>query len=203
MLSGALAEDQIRAAQQVLKDQGFYYGEVNGEPGSEIEAAVKRYQMRNGLEVTSQLNPETLAAMNLGGNIPIAEADKPAIQANPPVQSPKQPPPIPQAAMNPYSQVFAGTPYERAPDEVQRGTFRQAQLKLSRAGYYRGGIDGVPGNETARAILIYQDNYRLQRTGRLDMSTLANLDLLPRRVPPHPREVPVPARPVYRGIWIQ
>ena len=43
--------------------------------------------------------------------------------------------------------------------------------------------------------------YRLQSTGRLDMSTLANLDLLPRRVPPQVREVP--GRPVYRGIWIQ
>jgi len=67
------ADEQLRAVQQALKDQGFYYGEVDGEEGVETNAAVRRYQIRNGLQVTGKLNAETLAAMKIGN----AEAPAP------------------------------------------------------------------------------------------------------------------------------
>lgn len=74
LLSGVLmatslwADDLTRAIQQRLKDQGFYYGEVDGQGGDETSAAIRRYQIRYGLKVTGQLNDETLHALGMSRN---------------------------------------------------------------------------------------------------------------------------------------
>ena len=66
MMAGSLwADDLTRAIQQRLKDQGFYYGEVDGQGGDETSAAIRRYQIRYGLRVTGQLNDETLHSLHL------------------------------------------------------------------------------------------------------------------------------------------
>ena len=59
------ADDLTRAIQQRLKDQGFYYGEVDGQGGDETSAAIRRFQIRYGLKVTGQLNDETLRSLGL------------------------------------------------------------------------------------------------------------------------------------------
>ncbi|MDP9292675.1 MAG: peptidoglycan-binding protein, partial [Verrucomicrobiota bacterium] len=66
----AHADDQMRSVQTELKNQGFYYGAVDGQPGAETTAAIRRFQIRNGLEVTGQLNRETLASLKIGGGQP-------------------------------------------------------------------------------------------------------------------------------------
>jgi N-acetylmuramoyl-L-alanine amidase len=66
LMAGSLwADDQTRAIQQRLKDQGFYYGEVDGQGGEETSAAIRRYQIRYGLRVTGQLNDETLHSLGM------------------------------------------------------------------------------------------------------------------------------------------
>ena len=47
------------------------------------------------------------------------------------------------------SGVFAGTPYEMAPPDLQRHVIVGAQTLLARYGFYRSGIDGEfgPGTE--------------------------------------------------------
>lgn len=64
------ADEQIRAVQEQLKDQGFYYGEVDGDFGTETSAAISRYQIRNGLKVTGNVSAETLASLKIGGKAP-------------------------------------------------------------------------------------------------------------------------------------
>jgi peptidoglycan hydrolase-like protein with peptidoglycan-binding domain len=54
-----LADEVLRHVQQELRDQGFYYGSIDGSPGDETTQAIRRYQIRNGLGVTGQLNDET------------------------------------------------------------------------------------------------------------------------------------------------
>ena len=61
------ADDQTQAVQQALKDQGFYYGQIDGQGGPETDAAIRRYQIRQGLDVTGKLDAQTLASLNLGG----------------------------------------------------------------------------------------------------------------------------------------
>ena len=82
------ADDLTRAVQQRLKDGGFFYGEVNGLPGDETTAAIRRYQIRNGLKVTGQLNDETLRSLQLspeGGN------EHPSPRREPPPQQEEGP----------------------------------------------------------------------------------------------------------------
>lgn len=71
-------DELVKNAQTELKDQGFYYGEVTGVNSPETVAAVKRYQIRNGLEVTGTLSNETVNALGLGSDAPAAASDKPA-----------------------------------------------------------------------------------------------------------------------------
>jgi peptidoglycan hydrolase-like protein with peptidoglycan-binding domain len=61
----ASADDQLRNVQTALKNQGFYYGDVDGATSPETTSALRRYQIRNGLEVTGTLTPETLSTLGL------------------------------------------------------------------------------------------------------------------------------------------
>src|SRR6266481_4047447 len=59
------ADQTIQSVQQTLKDQGFYYGNASGDKSAETTAAIRRYQIRNGLQVTGEINPETLRSLNV------------------------------------------------------------------------------------------------------------------------------------------
>src|SRR5258705_12632563 len=51
--------DNVRAVQEKLRDSGLYFGEIDGTYSSELAAALGRYQIRNGLPITGQLDAET------------------------------------------------------------------------------------------------------------------------------------------------
>jgi peptidoglycan hydrolase-like protein with peptidoglycan-binding domain len=55
--------DNVRAVQTKLRDGGFYFGEIDGAYSSELAAALGRYQIRNGLPITGQLDVETSKAL--------------------------------------------------------------------------------------------------------------------------------------------
>ena len=66
---GSVRADQtIQSVQQALTEQGFYYGNVTGEKSAETTAAVRRYQIRNGLQVNGEINSETLRSLNANAN---------------------------------------------------------------------------------------------------------------------------------------
>ncbi len=208
-----IAEPSLGDAQAALKTQGFYFGEANGQESAETTAALRRFQIRNGLKVTGKLNDETLAALGL------AEAKAPAptpapVQQNPPspaaeaappkpvrepmpeeVQPPRPPAPadtaavpraIPTAEQDDFSTFYHGTPYSNAPREVQASNLRKAQSLLAKRGLYRGALDGTPGRIMSDALFDYQAQRKLRQTGRLDLSTLADLNLLPGHGPDAP-----------------
>ncbi|MBV9644821.1 MAG: peptidoglycan-binding protein [Verrucomicrobia bacterium] len=82
MANSLWADDLTRAIQQRLKDQGFYYGEVDGQAGDETSAAVRRYQIRHGLKVTGQLSDETLRSLGISGNGAVVGQPTPGYQEN-------------------------------------------------------------------------------------------------------------------------
>src|SRR4030095_13781483 len=51
--------ENLRAVQEKLRDNGLYFGEIDGAYSSELAAALGRYQIRNGLPITGQLDAET------------------------------------------------------------------------------------------------------------------------------------------------
>ncbi len=59
------ADQAIQSVQQALKDQGFYYGEITGEKDADTTAAIRRYQIRNGLQITGDLNDETVKSLGV------------------------------------------------------------------------------------------------------------------------------------------
>jgi hypothetical protein len=69
------ASENVRAVQTKLKAGGFYFGEVDGAFSSELSAAMTRYQIRNGLQVTGQLDEETGKAL---GATPAVTTSAPA-----------------------------------------------------------------------------------------------------------------------------
>ncbi len=255
----AVADDQTRDVQAELKNQGFYFGEVNGKMSDEMTASVRRFQIRNGLNVTGQIDAETLSALGLGSGQPAQEKSmapappepKKSPQINPdpvppddagdaPVQRSKprdllvrererdgevpservlrgvpvdpavvEPPrSIPNAVYDPVSSLFRGTPYATAPRELQEDTLAAAQRILQRERLYRGEVDGFAGPMTSEAIFNFQEKYAIRPTGRLDMDTLARMNLLPRVMPaPGGRPFYNPNqrrdRSVIRGVWVR
>jgi peptidoglycan hydrolase-like protein with peptidoglycan-binding domain len=98
---------------------------------------------------------------------------------------------------------FAGTPYESAPPKVQRDVILSAQNILARRGLYHGAYDGNASPDLEFSLRAYQARARLPVTGRLDLDTLAALELLPGAKAPiyMPRRRPLREAPV-RGEWI-
>lgn len=229
------ADPKIESVQQALKDEGFYYGEVTGNKDADTSAAIRRYQIRNGLQITGDLDDETLKALGVdssGGRTVVKaspteapdnsdsraalksepEPEQTEAPTNPmtgqpfpqPQRQGPQPPPQHGYDVVPThpAENFAGTPYEASPPQVQRDVIMSAQNILAGRGLYRGPIDGAVGPDFEFSLRAYQARVKLPVTGRLDLGTLAALELLrggnrpvftPRRRPEEP----------VRGEWIR
>jgi peptidoglycan hydrolase-like protein with peptidoglycan-binding domain len=57
------ANEEVRAVQEKLRDGGFYSGEMDGAYSADLSAALTRYQIRNGLPITGQLDADTSKAL--------------------------------------------------------------------------------------------------------------------------------------------
>jgi peptidoglycan hydrolase-like protein with peptidoglycan-binding domain len=186
-VSWVRADQAIRSLQQTLKSQGFYYGTVTGDKNAETTAAIRRFQIRNGLQVTGEINEETLRLVNPGSNAVASGSPSPSklasiqpdsarpdasaglSQSSPPLSSNQ--PDRPLETNPPYSASF----YQSAPFRVDRRTIAGAQYQLMSRGYYSGRVDGKNGSRTALAIRAFQSSAGLPPTGRLDIETVKAL----------------------------
>src|SRR5438067_1911216 len=142
------ADPALRSLQQTLKQQGFYYGTVTGEKSGETTAAIRRYQIRNGLKVTGEINEETTRSLNTSSNSvgavsqvsskPVAAqssnvrpASSSSVSQTSPSPSFRQP--APQLETDPS---YAASFYQSAPPQVNRQTVAAAQYQLMSRGYY-------------------------------------------------------------------
>ena len=57
--------DQIKQAQAILKQRGFYSGEQTGKLDAGTRVGLKKYQQAEGLKVTGTLNKVTLEKMGV------------------------------------------------------------------------------------------------------------------------------------------
>ena len=222
------ADQLVESVQQALKGEGFYYGEVNGDMNANLTAAIRRYQIRNGLQVTGELNDETLRSLGIRSS----GSSRPTTKVASPTPAPSEPPsdetetaspapPVqpfnngpqgqqvfPSTPVGPASSpgtLFAGTPFATAPPGVQRNVIVSAQIALARYGLYREQIDGIYGPAMELSLRAYQARANLPVTGRLDLETLAALRLLrgPRQpfYNPYRQRMRPPPGPPIRGQW--
>src|ERR1700693_1868911 len=230
------ADPKVESVQQALKDEGFYYGDVTGNKDADTTAAIRRYQIRNGLQITGDLNDETLKALGVSSS-----GDRAAVKASPTAAAPDksdsraalkaepepeqtgeptnpmtgQPFPQPQRQGQQPSEPgydvvpahpaenLAGTPYETAPPQVQRNVIVSAQNLLAPRGLYRGPMDGSVGPDFEFSLRAYQARVHLPVTGRLDLETLAALQLLPGGNRPVYVPRRRPSQEPVRGEWIR
>lgn len=224
LIGSSRADDATASAQQALKDQGFYYGKITGRKDADTIAAIRRYQIRNGLKITGELNTETQRSLRITRNV--APTTVPRASSNSPAESREenasgsQGPPTQYRPRHDFSPplyapesyqyrpegggIFEGTPYERASPEVQQRVIADAQIFLARRGYYRSDIDGIYGPGTEFALRAFQSRAGLPLNGRFDRPTLRALGLTPGRHYRQPFQSLPPRvpRPVYRGEWI-
>ena len=222
MVGSLCADDLTRAVQQQLKDQGFFYGAVDGRGGEETAAAIRRYQIRNGLKVTGQLNDETLHALGMArenaakpmpgyhenGRSFEGQSNDQYFRQRPNQNDDRRPDgledynemQVPQfmapEVVTSLPRLFAGTIYERAPAQVQENVLYAVQGELMRIGLFRGVIDGHPGPATTDALVRLQQYGGLPVSGRLDNDTLNELRAFPgqRNGPPEEGFRPGPGR---------
>jgi hypothetical protein len=55
--------DEMTGAQGRLKDLGYFTGEIDGQSGPELEMAIRRFQVQQGLNVSGHLDAATRAAL--------------------------------------------------------------------------------------------------------------------------------------------
>ena len=58
-------KEQIKQAQAILKQRGFYAGEATGKLDAPTRDGLKKFQEAEGLKVTGTLNAATLQRMNV------------------------------------------------------------------------------------------------------------------------------------------
>ena len=69
------ADDNVRDVQTKLRDGGFYSGEIDGAYSSQLSASLTRYQIRNGLPITGQLDVDTSKALGTKPAVTTTAAD--------------------------------------------------------------------------------------------------------------------------------
>jgi peptidoglycan hydrolase-like protein with peptidoglycan-binding domain len=217
----ALADSTVQQAQEELKEQGYYFGEISGDKNADTIAAIRRFQIRSGLQVTGELDQETLRALHA------ASASAATTTATPEPRNledsgdttervaPATPPPrdlqtyrAQPAPADSAASVFRNTPYEMAPPELQQRVIVGAQTQLLRRGFYKGESDGIFGPNLEFSLRAFQSRLGIPPNGRLDMETLAALGLLPGQRGRTPMEIPrrrvAPSdEPPVRGEWIR
>jgi peptidoglycan hydrolase-like protein with peptidoglycan-binding domain len=219
----ARADQTTQSVQQALKTQGVYYGKVTGDKNPDTAAAIRRYQIRTGLQVTGEINPETLQSLNVSSKpnpAPSAQsASTPAVAQSSPLPLDRSAPVAqnssPQSAQSPSepdrqlqsTSELSGAAYTLPPGRInKRLVVAEVQRQLMSRGYYQGSVDGRSGRRTALALRAFQLQSGLPPTGQLDMSTLQTLglnDQNPAYFQPSPRhyEAWVPLQKFKHGQW--
>jgi peptidoglycan hydrolase-like protein with peptidoglycan-binding domain len=212
------ADSTVQEAQQELKEQGYYFGQINGEKDADTIAAIRRFQIRSGLPITGELDEQTLRTLRSGTASSSAPTNTPQPQRREDDETQQSeeatPPPREAQAARPEraplpasANIFSNTPYEMAPPELQQRVVVGAQTLLRRRGFYKGVSDGIFSPNLEFSIRAFQSRVGIVPNGRLDMETLAALGLLPgqngRPFMGMPRRRVVPAaEPPVRGEWI-
>src|SRR6266403_1266981 len=172
------ADQTVQSVQQALKDQGFYYGNVTGDKSAETASAIRRYQIRNGLQVTGDIDPETLRSLNVNSN----SASLPQTTSNPAItqsnsirpdessklaQTSSPPPPAERAPDRQLEPTQPFAVYNSAPPRIsKRIALAEVQRQLMSRAYYQGSIDGRYGRRTAFAVRAFQLGSGMPPTGR-------------------------------------
>jgi peptidoglycan hydrolase-like protein with peptidoglycan-binding domain len=149
--SQALNTPAVMQVQERMRQAGLYSGRVDGVWGPDSQQALERFQQRNGLQVTGQLNQATAATLGLRPADLLAAGSGPAM----------------------------GAGAEASMGALSRNSVANVQARLRALGFYRGGVDGMWGAGTQAAVERFQQGRGLQPTGQLNPATAQAMGLDP------------------------
>jgi len=141
--------DDVKALQQRLKELGYYKSTCDGQFGDVTVSAVKAFQKKNGLTQDGAAGADTLKKLNAANAI--------------------------RADGTPANSVV-----EDDDDTLEMGDkgtqVKALQQRLKDLGYYKNGIDGSYGAQTAAAVKAFQKNNGLTADGVAGPATLKKLE---------------------------
>lgn len=164
--SSARADQTIASAQQTLKDQGFYYGEITGTKDADTVAAIRRYQIRNGLKITGDLSAETQKSLGLHGDTPSAATPAPQRQQSVP-PAPQNAPPDTSDLRADQETVPGFAPGQRGPGLVtpptQQGDAAAPGAYAATPGLFNGTPYQLAPGDVQRQVIIGAQKRLAQR----------------------------------------
>ena len=137
----------VAQIQHLLREQGYYDGQIDGVWGEGTAAAANKYRREHALEATPGLDISLLKAMN---------AERAA---------------VPKLAPG-ATDRGTGVPLMAGPTAL-----RSLQKELTAQGIATGNIDGAWGEDTKRGVKEFQRKHDLEPTGTLTLPTLAALGI--------------------------
>jgi peptidoglycan hydrolase-like protein with peptidoglycan-binding domain len=156
--------DEVKKVQYILKQKGFYSGEITGNFDDNLEKAVLNFQKNCKIEETGIVNMDTIAALTNNSN---------------------------QTSQNPSDSSQTSednTNSDNSKDEYQNVQFtrdiypgmtgedvKKAQYLLKDKGYYKGEITGNYDDSTKKAVIAFQMDNNITQTGNVGKMTRAAL----------------------------
>ncbi len=177
ILKAGMEGDDVAAVQYQLLLLDYYSDELDGKYGPATEAAVRRFQARNGLKVDGKVGPKT--ADKLWADVAIPD-DSTATES-----------PDPEATPSRTLRLGA------TGDDV-----KQVQERLKELGYLTGNADGVFGKDTQAAVTAFQLRNGLSADGVAGTKTYKKLfsdSALKAESAATPPASSIPTRVLYEG----
>jgi len=171
----AASKDEIRKAQQALKDKGLYTGPIDGAMNAQTQKALRDFQQQNNLKVTGTLNHDTMAALGVRSHRSTATTKPGSARTTPSKEKGNQ--------GKPTSGISNQSPSTREALRVSpQGTVSnvddvlQVQMALTGLMYDPGDINGLMTAKTRQAIREFQYLNNLPVTGNIDDQSKIAID---------------------------
>ena len=167
--------EPVGELQSMLKNLGYYNGEITKKYDTATKQAVVAFQKKNGLKADGLAGADTRSLLESGTGLP-ADAT---------------PTPKPTAEPTPTKEPT----WEIPKSTVKRGSegkdARTVQTRLKELGYYQGSVDGKFGRASVNALKNFQTNNDLTADGVAGKKTYAKL--FNASAVPYAVETPTPA----------
>ena len=175
--------DDVRSVQLRLTELGYYTGTTTAVYDTTTMAAVRRFQLYNGLDADGVAGSKTFAVLYAAYAIPNPENATAAPQVTP------TPTPAPGATEQPgYTMPTRTLRSGYVGDDV-----RSVQLRLAELGYYTTIVTGEYGTATVTAVTAFQKENGLDADGVAGSKTYAVLFSASARPAPAPTATPTAA----------
>ena len=169
------SKDEIRKAQQALKDKGLYTGPIDGAMNAETQKALRDFQQENNVKVTGTLNHATMAALGVTAQKPRSTTKSSTSRTTPGKEKSHQGKPT-SGITNQSSTTREALGFSPQGTVSNVGDVIQVQTALTDLMYAPGDINGLMTAKTRQAISEFQYLNNLPVTGNLDDETMTAIN---------------------------